>query len=229
MILSSSPTSAGSVQLATASAWDAPIMDPKYVETSHDVDVLVRGVRLALKVARTEPMASFLDHTDRHKELDHLLYLKTDEELKEVIRKRIETLYHPACTARMAPRADGGVVDSKLRVYGVSNLRVCDASAMPTIVSGHTVSLGISVLFSSVQADCTLGWCMHSDGGEISRHYEGRIRYQALKGHKNGLYIIYVHCHRYSIRDHDQHKFSKSVSLGYKSSKVKSARILNLT
>lgn len=115
-------------------------MDPQYAETTHDVDVLVRGVRLALKVARTEPMASFLDHTDRHKELDHLLHLKTDAELEKIVRNRIETLYHPACTARMAPKADGGVVDAKLRVYGISNLRVCDASVMPTIVSGHTVS-----------------------------------------------------------------------------------------
>ncbi len=45
--------------------------------------------------------------------------------------------------ARMAPRAEGGVVDPALRVYGVQGLRVVDASVFPTIVSGHTVSSGI--------------------------------------------------------------------------------------
>jgi len=71
--------------------------------------------------------------------LDHQLHLKSDKELEEVVRERLETLYHPASTCRMAPLEDGGVVDAKLRVYGVQGLRVCDASIFPEIVSGHTV------------------------------------------------------------------------------------------
>ena len=68
---------------------------------------------------------------------------QSDAELAEVIRGRLSTLYHPAGTCRMAPRQDGGVVDSELRVYGVQGLRVCDASVYPTIVSGHTASLSL--------------------------------------------------------------------------------------
>lgn len=64
---------------------------------------------------------------------------KTDAELEAIVRDRVETLYHPTSTCRMAPLADGGVVDSKLRIYGVKGLRVCDASIFPQIVSGHTV------------------------------------------------------------------------------------------
>lgn len=41
----------------------------------------------------------------------------------------------------MAPREEGGVVDSKLRVYGIKGLRVCDASIFPFIISGHTVCI----------------------------------------------------------------------------------------
>jgi choline dehydrogenase len=59
----------------------------------------------------------------------------------------VETLYHPASTCRMAPLENDGVVDSHQRVYGVSNLRVCDASTFPTLVSGHTVS-GVLICLS---------------------------------------------------------------------------------
>lgn len=101
----------------------------------------MRGIKLILKIAREEPLASRLDHSDKSPLLDHELHTKSDEELEEIIRERVETLYHPASTCRMAPLEEGGVVDSKLRVYGVKGLRVCDASIFPEIVSGHTVSV----------------------------------------------------------------------------------------
>ena len=85
-------------------------------------------------------MSSYLDHEYKIPALDHNTHLKSDEELEQLVRQRIETLYHPASTCRMAPLLDGGVVDSTLRVYGVQRLRVCDASIFPSIVSGHTVS-----------------------------------------------------------------------------------------
>ena len=56
-------------------------------------------------------------------------------------------MYHPTSTCRMAPIDQGGVVDSKLKVYGVDGLRVCDASIFPSIVSGHTVRFFFSFLF----------------------------------------------------------------------------------
>ena len=77
---------------------------------------------------------------DENPELQHNLGQYSDEELEVLIRNGAETLYHPCCTARMAPLEDGGVVDTALRVWGVPNLRVVDASVFPTIVSGHTVS-----------------------------------------------------------------------------------------
>ena len=112
----------------------------RYCSTQHDVDVLVRGIKTGLKIARTEPLASMLDENDKHEELDHALHLKSDAELAQVARERVETLYHPACSCRMAPLEEGGVVDSRFKVHGTTNLRVCDASVFPSIVSGHTVS-----------------------------------------------------------------------------------------
>jgi choline dehydrogenase len=81
-----------------------------------------------------------VEANSKHPDMDNKLYGKSDEELEKVVRERLETLYHPACTCRMAPQAAKGVVDSHLRVYGVAGLRICDASAFPIIVSGHTVS-----------------------------------------------------------------------------------------
>jgi choline dehydrogenase len=117
------------------------------LEAPEDVEKFLRGIKLIFKIARTEPLASRLDHDDRNSMLDHQLYLKSDEELKEIIKDRVETLYHPASTCRMARLQDDGVVDSHLRVYGIQGLRVCDASVFPSIVSGHTVSQNLSASY----------------------------------------------------------------------------------
>lgn len=99
----------------------------------------MRGVKLCLKISKTEPLASILDVNAQHPDLDPSLQSKSDAELEKLVRERVETLYHPVSTCRMAPLAENGVVDSKLRVYGIRGLRVCDASVFPSIVSGHTV------------------------------------------------------------------------------------------
>ncbi|EAU85330.2 hypothetical protein CC1G_07600 [Coprinopsis cinerea okayama7 len=134
------PRSKGTLRLKSASPWDAPAMNPTYLERPEDVHKLVRGVRLITKIARQEPLVQRLDHSDKDPLLDSDTYLKSDKELEELVRERLETLYHPTSTCRMAPLEDGGVVDSRLRVYGVKGLRVCDASIFPEIVSGHTAA-----------------------------------------------------------------------------------------
>lgn len=105
--------------------------------------MLVRAARLIAHIVNTPPFAALLDPAgaaDTSGLLNHNLARESDAEIEAIVRDRVETLYHPACTARMAPRADGGVVDPLLRVHGVEGLRVCDASVFPTITSGHTVS-----------------------------------------------------------------------------------------
>lgn len=129
------PTSKGSLFLKSADPWDDPLIDPSYLETKHDVDVLVRGIRAAFKIAHTEPMStSVTDVSSTHPALDHHFSRLSDAELADVVRDRVETLYHPMGTCAMGP---GGVVDSTLRVHGAQGLRVCDASVFPKLVSGH--------------------------------------------------------------------------------------------
>jgi choline dehydrogenase len=102
--------------------------------TQHDVQVLVKGIEALLRVTQAEPLASkVVDRTgDDDPTLDHHLFKATRTEIEEFVRQRVNTLYHPTSTARMARREDGGVVDEELKVYGVRGLRVVDASIFPT-------------------------------------------------------------------------------------------------
>ncbi|KAF9493164.1 alcohol oxidase [Pleurotus eryngii] len=139
------PTSKGYIRLLSNNPFDNPSVDPNYLQTSADIHKLLRGARLCLRLAHTEPLSSCLTHSETRSDLDHFLHEKTDEELLEIIRQRVETVYHPACSCRMAKKEDGGVVDAKLRVYGVDGLRVCDASAFSYVVSGHTAGACIAM------------------------------------------------------------------------------------
>ncbi|KAF8969147.1 hypothetical protein BDZ97DRAFT_1915510 [Flammula alnicola] len=132
------PMSRGTLRLKSADPWDDPAMDPNYLRAPEDIAKLRRGMKLILNISKQEALASRLDLNDPSPLLDNSMHKKTDEELEDIIRERVETLYHPASSCRMAPLEEGGVVDSKLRVYGVKGLRVCDASIFPEIVSGHT-------------------------------------------------------------------------------------------
>ncbi|PCH39400.1 GMC oxidoreductase [Wolfiporia cocos MD-104 SS10] len=139
------PTSVGTVQLKSADPHDPPVIDPKYLSTEHDIACLVRGVRLLSRIARTEPLASMIEHAGDEPFLNHNMHTWSDEQIADLIRERVQTLYHPTSTARMAPLEEGGVVDTRLRVHGIPNLRVVDASVFPKITSGHTVSPTIAV------------------------------------------------------------------------------------
>ncbi|KAJ8496586.1 hypothetical protein ONZ51_g1036 [Trametes cubensis] len=135
------PTSTGTIRLKSKDPNDAPIIDPQYLSSEHDVQVLVRAARLLARIVSTEPLASMLDPAGAaDAELDHALHTLDDDAVAALVRRKAETLYHPACSARMAPLAEGGVVDPFLRVHGIPNLRVADASVFPTIVSGHTAA-----------------------------------------------------------------------------------------
>jgi choline dehydrogenase len=100
----------------------------------------VRGLKLLLKVAHTEPLAEAIDETATDPILHTQTHKLDDGQLADVVRSQAETLYHLCCTARMAPQKEGGVVDPYLRVHGIPNLRVVDASVFPTIIAAHTAS-----------------------------------------------------------------------------------------
>lgn len=139
------PQSTGTIRLRSANPADPPVIDPRYLSDpeGNDIKVLIRGIRLLHKISRTPPLADMIDPAGAARaDLQHGLGApgQPDKEIEAFVRANVETLYHPACTARMAPLADGGVVDPRLRVHGVAGLRVADASVFPSIVAGHTTA-----------------------------------------------------------------------------------------
>jgi choline dehydrogenase len=62
----------------------------------------------------------------------------SDQDLIADIRQRSGTVYHPSCTCRMGPDARTSVVNPRLKVHGFEGLRVCDASAFPSLIAGNT-------------------------------------------------------------------------------------------
>lgn len=98
------------------------------------MQVLVKGIEALLRITQAGSFESkVLDRSgDENPAFDHHLYKATAAETEDFVRRRVNTLYHPTCTARMARKEDGGVVDEQLKVYGVQGLRVVDASVFPT-------------------------------------------------------------------------------------------------
>jgi choline dehydrogenase len=126
------PRSRGRVRLRSADPLTAPAIHANYFSAREDITPLITGLRMARELAATRALQAFAG--------DEYLpgrAVVSDSDLERYIRQRCETLYHPVGTCRMGNDAHA-VVDAQLRVRGVEQLRVVDASVMPTIVRGNT-------------------------------------------------------------------------------------------
>lgn len=135
-VLQMRPESVGHLQLKSSDYRDHPKIHPNYLATQLDQDTIVKGIQIARKIAEFEPLKSHItDEFAPGKEVAFDDY----EGTLEWARKTAVTIYHPTGTCKMGPEHDKmSVVDSRLRVRGVKNLRVADASIMPQIMSGNT-------------------------------------------------------------------------------------------
>jgi choline dehydrogenase len=126
------PESRGRLVTMSADPQRAPAIHPNYLATEKDCAVTIAGIRLARRLAETQPLSDFVKM-----ELQPGPDLQSDDELLDFARHHATTIYHPAGTCKMGtdPMA---VVDAQLRVHGIDRLRVADASIMPTLVSGNT-------------------------------------------------------------------------------------------
>jgi len=128
------PESRGFVRLKSPDPLAAPAMQANYLSTPHDRATIVKGIRLARKLAATRALAAYVAGEYRPGP-DAV----TDDDLLEFAKNKGATIFHPAGTCRMGPADDAfAVVDPQLRVYGVDALRVVDCSVMPTLISGNT-------------------------------------------------------------------------------------------
>ncbi|WP_107315567.1 GMC family oxidoreductase [Achromobacter xylosoxidans] len=128
------PSSRGTVRLRSADPFEAPAMQPNYLSTELDRRMTVAAVKYARRLAATEPLAGLMK-----REFRPGAEVQSDDEILHFCREYGATIFHPSGTAKMGPREDPmAVVDERLRVHGVSGLRVVDCSIMPTLVSGNT-------------------------------------------------------------------------------------------
>lgn len=127
------PTSRGTLRLADASMAAPPLIDPNYLATDHDKQVLVDGLRTLRQVFASEPMANYVHSEIRPAVAD------SDSALLDYARATGTTGYHPVGTCRMGNDKDA-VVDTQLRVRGIDGLTIADASIMPSLVSGNTMA-----------------------------------------------------------------------------------------
>lgn len=126
------PTSRGDVRIASSEVEEPPKIRFKYLSTVEDRQVAIESIRLGRKIVAQPALAPFQPVEFLPGE-DH----QSDAELLSTLPDILSTVYHPVGTCKMGSDAFA-VVDERLRVHGISGLRVVDASIMPTLVSGNT-------------------------------------------------------------------------------------------
>lgn len=125
------PRSVGRLRLRSAYPHDALAIEPNGLDDSRDVQTLLEGVKLARKMGAADAFAPY-----RGDEYLPGAPVQSDKDLIAYIRQYATTIYHPVGTCKMGD--DDAVVDARLRVHGVTGLRVADASIMPQIVNANT-------------------------------------------------------------------------------------------
>jgi len=126
------PTSRGYVRIKSADPAAAPAILPNYLATEEDLRVAVAGLTFTRRIMATRTLARFAPS-----ELLPGLSVQSDADLRRAAGDLGTTIFHPVGTCRMGLDALA-VVDDRLRVHGISGLRVIDASIMPRITSGNT-------------------------------------------------------------------------------------------
>jgi choline dehydrogenase len=125
------PKSLGTVRLRSNNAADYPVIDPNYFADPADIDELVKGIHAMREVMAQREIAQY-----HQGEIGVWQDAKTEAEILHAIRETAYTGHHVCSTARMGTDLHA-VLDGELRVRGTQGLRVCDASAMPSQITGN--------------------------------------------------------------------------------------------
>ena len=139
------PDSRGYVRIRSRDIRDPPVIQPNYLDTEIDRQVVIRAIKHLDRVFKTEPLASVIEEITLP-----VHACTTDDEWLDYVRGNGMGSYHPAGTCKMgSPTDPAAVVDPRLRVLGIRDLRVVDASIFPTQPSGN---LNASVMMTAEKA-----------------------------------------------------------------------------
>jgi len=127
------PTSRGEINITSKDTRDNPKIKMNYLSTQDDRDVAAKALKIVRKIMlNTETFKKY--EPEEYRPGAHIV---DDEELVKAASEHSQTIFHPVGTCKMG-KGDEAVVNEKLSVYGLKNLRVVDASIMPNITSGNT-------------------------------------------------------------------------------------------
>jgi choline dehydrogenase-like flavoprotein len=126
------PASRGSIWLRSADPMQAPAIDPNFLGEQADLDAMVAGFKTTRRLLDA-PALKALQTADVF-----TAGVESDDDIRKVLRARVDTVYHPVGTCKMGVDDPMAVVDPRLKVHGLEGLRVVDASIMPTLIGGNT-------------------------------------------------------------------------------------------
>ena len=143
------PESRGRIEIISPDPKAYPAIHPNYLSAERDCQTAIDALKFTRKLVKTEALKSYIVR-------EHLPGpgVETDAQLLDSARNIAQTIYHPTSTCKMGTDPMS-VVDERLRVHGVSGLRVVDASIMPTITSGNTNAP--TIMIAEKAADMILG------------------------------------------------------------------------
>jgi choline dehydrogenase len=141
------PTSRGHVRIASNDSDAAPKITPNYLSTAADRHTAADAIRMTRGIVAAPALAPF-----QPEEFKPGPAYQTEEDLARAAGMIGTTIFHPVGTCKMGKTTDPmAVVDSQLRVRGVTQLRVVDASIMPNITSGNTNSPTVMIAEKAAQ------------------------------------------------------------------------------
>ena len=133
-------TSRGSINIQSPDAKKHPKITGNVFSTRQDVDEMLEAVKFIRTIAAQPAMKAVIK-----REIAPGPSIQSDDDLILDFRRRSGTVYHPVSTCRMGPDPALSVVDSRLKVHGVTGLRIVDCSVFPAIISGNTNAAAMMV------------------------------------------------------------------------------------
>jgi choline dehydrogenase-like flavoprotein len=126
------PLSRGTVRLRSADPAARPVVDPNFLAHPDDLRVSTEGVKISREIFSQPSLQRYIRRIRFPDDS-----VKTQAEFEAYARQYGRTSYHPTCTCRMG-KDEMAVVDPQLRVRGLDGIRICDSSAMPSLIGSNT-------------------------------------------------------------------------------------------
>lgn len=138
------PRSRGTVRIRSKDPRDNPRIDPNFLSSETDIQQFIEGIRFVEKLADTPAFRQANAQVELPYPACSRYTFRSDAYWKCHVQHDATTVWHPTSTCRMGTGRNA-VVDERLRVYQIKNLRIADASIMPEIVSGNTNAPAIMI------------------------------------------------------------------------------------